>query len=283
LPLYLAEVVAHAFEAHVHCVVLVARGAGPVVSGAPWPYDALKRMVAETRAPSLAVSGSVAHGEVRIDVWSVSTLEVVASVRAPWTPGDIGSAAVTVERELVGALTKQGIAPATSHMEGYAPPQAANIPLYAFSLEQLLYQVLVCNDLIETSSIYNERGFYESYMALAEAMPAGSLAARLFLICGVACGHKYGSPILAPYLKVALRWIDEAPAGSTLRMLAPAVLLRLGETGRFTEALASAASVGARVSSLARAAESRKSGLAPFGSVSSALRHWLAGRKTRSP
>ena len=82
-------------------------------------------------------------------------------------------------------------------------------------------------------SLWNERGFFESYVGLVEGWPSAPESARMMAICGTVAAVAYKSAIVEPYRKIVVRWVDEAAPSSILRRLAPAILKRLGEPARY--------------------------------------------------
>jgi hypothetical protein len=90
-------------------------------------------------------------------------------------------------------------------------------------------------EIVRAESLWNERGFFETYFGLAEAWPDAPESARLIGICGTLAAAKYKSALLEPYRKIVLKWVDESVPGSAVRRLAPAIFKRLGEQARLQE------------------------------------------------
>jgi hypothetical protein len=101
-------------------------------------------------------------------------------------------------------------------------------------LEQLIYQMLAANDVVGAETLWNERGFFETYFGLVDAWPNAPDNARLIAMSGIVAGALYKSALMKPYLNIVLRWLEQAPLGSVLDRIAPAVFKRLGETERLT-------------------------------------------------
>jgi hypothetical protein len=115
---------------------------------------------------------------------------------------------------------------------------------YALCLEQLFYQLMAANELVRADSLWNERGFFESYVGLVEAWPNAPESARLIAICGTIAAVIYKSALVEPYRNIVLRWVDEAAAGSVIQRLAPAIFKRLGEQARYDAWLQRAPALG---------------------------------------
>jgi tetratricopeptide (TPR) repeat protein len=233
LPLFVAEALQLKYGLRVHCSILVAKGAGPVVMGSALDPQTLEAILPDASGPQLLVNGRVLPGGVRLDLWERGqggTPETL-SVEAPLV--DPGRLAAAVERALGEALARRRILPAVEEVGAlYREPPAELLARYVSALEQLLYQILVANGHAPADSLFNERGFFETYFGLAEDWPDPPDAVRLIAISGVLAGARYGSAILPPYKKLVLDWIDLAPPGSAIDRLAPVLLRRLGEERR---------------------------------------------------
>jgi hypothetical protein len=115
---------------------------------------------------------------------------------------------------------------------------------YVSALEQLFYQLLAANEIVRAESLWNERGFFETYFGLVETWPNPPESARLVGICGTIAAAKYKSAILETYRKIVLKWVDESAPGGVIRQLTPAILKRLGELGRYQQWMQRAPSLG---------------------------------------
>jgi hypothetical protein len=89
-------------------------------------------------------------------------------------------------------------------------------------------------------SLWNERGFFESYFGLVEAWRGAPDSARLIAVAGTIAAEEYKSVAAEPYKKTVLGWTRDAPADSALGRLAPAIFKRLGEGERLARWLSSA-------------------------------------------
>jgi tetratricopeptide (TPR) repeat protein len=242
IPLYLFEAVRLRFRARALCSLLVAEGQGPAVFREPPPRDYLESSLAPPSgpAPTVLVAGSLVAGGLRLQVWKAgeSAAAAVLDIAGPWT--DVGGLVGQAETALASELTARGVAADTTPRTFYRPPPPDLRGAYVSALEQLLYQLLAANGVVGADSLWNERGFFETYLGLVDAWPNAPDSARLFAVCGVVAAHRYQSAAVEPYRKVVLQWLDEAPPGGVLRRLAPAVFQQLGDRERLAAWLAKA-------------------------------------------
>jgi tetratricopeptide (TPR) repeat protein len=232
IPLYLAEVLQLRHGGPVRCKLLIVEGHGPAVFATEFPRQVLEATLPPARAPRLVVTGSVAGSGLRLELWEAGTSGAPVTIGVEGSLADVGALVGRAERALTGALMARGLRldarPPRFH---HAPPPEL-LGGYVSALEQLFYQLLVVNELASAQSLWNERGFFETYFSLVDSWPSAPDSARLIAICGVLAGARYQSAILDPYRKLVLKWLDEAPAGGVLGRLAPAVWKRLGESTR---------------------------------------------------
>ena len=242
IPLYLFEAVRLRFRARALCSLMVAEGQGPVVFRELPPRDYLESTLAPPSgpAPTVLVSGSLVASGLRLQVWRAgeSAAPAVLDIAGEWT--DVGALGGSAEGALASALAARGVAADTTPRTFYRPPPPELRGAYVSALEQLLYQLLAANGVVRADSLWNERGFFETYVGLVEAWPNAPDSARLFAICGVVAAHRYESAAAEPYRKIVLQWLDEAPPGGVLRRLAPAVFQQLGDRERLEAWLAKA-------------------------------------------
>jgi tetratricopeptide (TPR) repeat protein len=244
LPLYLAEVLRLRFRLRARASIWIARNHGPAVIGKQLGRETLESAAAASGPRRIVVAGSLVTTGVALTIWEVGRDEPPAtlSVEVPLT--DVGAVLSTVERTLTAALKARGVLQEARVPSCYRPPSPDLLPGYASALEQLLYQLLAANELVRPESLWNERGFFETYFGLADAWPNPPESARLIAICGTLAGAKYKSAILEPYRKIVLSWIDDAAPGSAVRQLTPAILKRLGEEERYRQWMARAPALG---------------------------------------
>ena len=145
----------------------------------------------------------------------------------------MGATVSAVERALIEALAQRRVLTETQAPSFYRPPPRELLPPYVSALEQLLYQLMAANRATSPESLWNERGFFETYFGLVEAWPNAPESARLIAICGTVAAALYKSAVFEPYRKIVLKWIEEAAPGSLIAQLAPAVCKRLGESDRY--------------------------------------------------
>lgn len=149
-----------------------------------------------------------------------------------------------VERALIGALKQRALLTEAPLPSFYRLPARDLFGAYALGLEQLFYQLLAANELVPAESLWNERGFFESYVGLVEGWPNAPESARMMAICGTVAAVTYRSALVEPYRKIVVRWVDEAAPGSIVQRLAPAILKRLGEHVRYQQWLQRAPVLG---------------------------------------
>jgi hypothetical protein len=209
----------------------IVRGQGPAVFRARPPREALESSLPASPSRRFVVAGALVADGLRLDVWQAgeSAAPVNLDVKVPLA--DVAGLIAQAEEALVSALVARGILPATPPPFRRSPP-AGVLGGYVSALEQLFYQVLGANGIVKAESLWNERGFFETYVGLVEAWTDPPDSARLIGICGVLAARAYGSAVAEPYRKIVLRWVEDAPPASVLRKLAPAVFRRLGEPGK---------------------------------------------------
>jgi tetratricopeptide (TPR) repeat protein len=237
LPIYLAEVFRVRFRARARASLWIVKNGGPAIMG-----KQLNREILESAAPTsgsrrIVVAGSLVASGVQLQIWEIGSPEAPATISIEVALTDVGGVLVGVEGVLTAALRERGLLSEQRPPSFYDPPPADRLLHYVSALEQLLYQLLAANELVRPDSLWNERGFFETYFGLVEAWRNPPESARLVAICGTVAAAKYGSTILDPYRKIVLQWIDEAPPRSVISLLAPAILKRLGEQGRYQRSL----------------------------------------------
>jgi hypothetical protein len=231
LPLYLAETLGLKLQARCLARMLTVAGVGPAVIGEPLPRQTLERLL-PTSGRRLMVAGSLVSTGVRLRVWEVndpappSTIDVPASLEA------LGPLLANCEQVLTEALVARGLVRGGNPPSGYRSPTPELLDSYALALEQLYFQWLVASDVVRAESLWNERGFFETYFNLVETWRNPPESARLIAVSGVVAAALYKSALSEPYRKIVLHWLDEAPEQSVLDRLAPAIFKRLGETAR---------------------------------------------------
>lgn len=232
LPFYLAETLHARFELETSCLVFVAKGHGPVLFGGDVKPQQFAHYIPEAGTKRLLVTGSVRPGGVTLAVWDVDAQATLARIDCEASLQELGTIASTLESKLCGLLESQGLLVSAELPRYYRSPPAATRSAYLAALEQLLYQVLAANELVPPESLWNERGMFEAYLGLVEAFGAPPSNAELFALSAVTSAAQYGSPVLSPYQKIVLPWLDAAPEGSLLQRLAPAVFKRVNDQPR---------------------------------------------------
>jgi tetratricopeptide (TPR) repeat protein len=230
IPLYLAETVLLQLEAQARSVVFVVPGAGPVVFGKSLEREALEKALPARSGARIAVAGTLVEGGIELRIWEAGSADTGHTLLVEGSLSDPGALAAKVEEGVAAILTERyRVAPARPPALYRAAP-ARSLAGYLSALDQLLYQVLIANKMVPAESMWNERGYFETYFNLIESWPNAPDTARFIAICGVVAGVKYASTIVEPYKKAVLKWIHEADPKSELGRVAPAVFKRLGET-----------------------------------------------------
>jgi tetratricopeptide (TPR) repeat protein len=232
IPLYLLEAIRLRLRARVRCAIMIVPGQGPAVLRQPFERAALEYSLPPSPSRPVLVAGSLRAGGLQLEVWEAGAAATAATITVDAPHTDVGALVARAEQALVAALIARGLRPDTALPAFYRPPPPEWLATYVSALEQLLYQLLAANGMVAAESLWNERGFFETYFALVEGWPDAPDSARLIGICGVLAARRYKSAILEPYRKIVLQWIDAAPAGSVLHRLAPAVFRQLGEGDR---------------------------------------------------
>lgn len=236
LPLYLSEAFSMRFEVQATCALPIAKGIGPVVSQAPSEVLSLGRLFPQDGGRRIAIGGSIVPGGVEFSAWDVDEGRELAAIEVRHDRHDVGGLVSSLERELVEALVPTGLLGQAAGSSDYVrPPDGELGTAYVSALEHLVYQVLVANEVLPPDSLWNERGYFETYFELVERWPGFTGQVPLLAICGVTAAVRYGSAAVEPYRKIVLGWLEEAAEGSTLHRLAPAVYQRLGEGRRLDE------------------------------------------------
>ncbi|MGC4094133.1 MAG: hypothetical protein QM756_40730 [Polyangiaceae bacterium] len=234
LPLYLAEVLHARFELDASCLVFVAKGHGPVVFGGTSDAEQLSHLIPPSAGRRALVTGSVSALGVSISVWDLDARASLASIEVRASLDELGMLAGELEAQLAAALESRGWLQPARAPEYYRFASPSTRSAYVSSLEQLLYQVLAANELVPPESLWNERGMFESYLALNEAFGGEPSNAELIGLSAVVAAAQYGSPARDPYQKLALQALAEAKPGSLLDRLAPAIFKRLGDEARLS-------------------------------------------------
>jgi hypothetical protein len=244
LPLHLAETLGLRFRVRSRASMLIVENHGPAVIGKQLSREALEAAAPTSGSRRLVVAGSLVSTGVHIQVWEIGSAEPPTTVNVEASLTDVGGVLRGVEHALTAALQKRGVLTEAHLPRFYRSPSPDLLERYVSALEQLFNQLLAANGLVPATSLWNERGFFESYVGLVEAWPNPPESARLIAICGTAAGAAYRSAILEPYRKIVLKWIDESASGSVVRRLAPAVLKRLGEQERLRQWMQLAPALG---------------------------------------
>jgi pentatricopeptide repeat protein len=232
LPIYLEEALRVRFRLRARAALWIAKGYGPAVSSRQLDRAVLESAAPESAARRIIVAGSLVASGVNLQIWEIGG-DAPVDVPIAVALNDPAAVAAAVESALVGALKQRGVLWDAPPPPFYRAPTPDLLGAYVLCLEQLLYQLIVANDLLPAASLWNERGFFESYFGLVEAWPNAPESARLLAICGTLAAATYKSALVEPYRKIVLQWVDEAAPGSPVQKLAPAIFKRLGEDTRY--------------------------------------------------
>jgi len=244
LPIYLAEAFRLRFRVRTRAAMWVVKNGGPAVMGKPLNREILESAAPEAAARRIVVAGSLVATGVQLQIWEIGRPDPPATVSVEVSLQDVGAVLGGVERALTAALRERGVLVEAAFPSFYRPPPADRLVHYVSGLEQLFYQLLAANEIVRPDSLWNERGFFETYFGLVEAWPNAPESARLIAICGIIAAAKYGSPLIEPYRKMVLEWADESAPGSVVNRLAPAIFKRLGDQQRYQRWLQRAPALG---------------------------------------
>jgi tetratricopeptide (TPR) repeat protein len=244
LPLYLSEILGRRYRLRSRASMLVVKNQGAAVIGKQLAREALESAAPSAGARRVVVAGSLVSAGVRLQLWEIGSTEPPAVLNVDVSLKDVGAVLDGVERALTAALEERGLLSAAQVPSFYRPPRPDLLEGYVSALEQLLYQVLAANAIVRAESLWNERGFFETYFGLVEAWPNPPESTRLIAICGTIAAIQYKSAFAEPYRKIVLKWLDESAPGSVVRQLTPAVLKRLGEQERFRQWMQRAPALG---------------------------------------
>jgi hypothetical protein len=233
LPIYLAEMFRVRFRVRTRASLWIVKNGGPAVMGTQLGREILESTAPEAGPRRIVVAGSLVATGVQLQIWEIGNEAPPATLSVDVALKDVGAVLGGVERTLTAALRDRGVLAEAAFPPFYRPPPADQLGLYVSALEQLLYQLLAANELMRPDSLWNERGFFETYFGLVEAWPDAPESARLIAACGTIAAAKYGSAIVEPYRKLVLGWVDEAAPGSVIGKLAPAIFKRLGDQPRY--------------------------------------------------
>jgi tetratricopeptide (TPR) repeat protein len=232
VPLFLAEACMMRYAVRTTCLLLVAKGSGPAVFRKATDTASIARLAPRDGNRRVVIAGSVDATRACLTAWDANAERTLCEVEVRRKGADDGQLAAALCDELARTPSLTEILCKADAPDYYRAPSDTTLGDYASALEQLCYQVLVANEVVPTDVIWNERGFFETYFSLAERSSKQAANARLIAICGVAAGMQYASAAVTPYRKIVLEWLDAAPRGSVLDLVAPAILKRLGEGQR---------------------------------------------------
>jgi tetratricopeptide (TPR) repeat protein len=244
LPLYLAEIFGLRFRVRSRASMLVVKNQGAAVIGTQLSREALEAGAPSSGSRRIVVAGSLVSMGVSLQIWEIGSAAAPTTIGLEASLKDVGGLLSGVERVLTAALRERGVLSEARLPSFYRPPSPKALEGYVSALEQLFHQLLAANEVVPAESLWNERGFFETYFGLVEAWPNPPESARLIGICGTVAAAQYKSGILAPYRKIVLKWLAESASGSVVGRLAPAVLKRLGERERFGQWMQRAPALG---------------------------------------
>ncbi len=222
LPMYLAEST-WLRSGRRTCVVLPAvRGAGPVVSGQPWPEESIFHCAGD--AP-LAVSGSLdgSGDELRVELslWDCTSRRRICQLDFSMTPDELGTTVQELDHEILEALEAASAAEGRDQDDR---PGVEEMPLYLLCLGHSLTLSLVQSGVIRRDAMWGERNMYQAMLALVLEMPK-ALAPKLMFLGALAKGHDFGSLVYSEFKQPALQLIeDERDRNSPLYRLSPLFL-----------------------------------------------------------
>lgn len=238
LPLYLAESIGLGYRVQSSALMLVSPLHGPAVFGQPLEQRALEARLPAHPGHRIVVAGSLVADGIRLYVWEAGHSDITDVLDVGGRFDELGVLVAATEKAMIANLERRGLSLRSRPPAFYQAPSADLLTGYTLALEQLFYQLLAASDIVSPKSLWNERGFFETYFNLVDAWPGAPESARLIAVCGALAAVKYHSAIVAPYRAIVLRWLDEAAIGSLLYRLAPAVFKGLGDVDSFERSLA---------------------------------------------
>ena len=241
VPLYLAEALLHQTTVASTAVMPFVPGGGPVVAGQAWPLESIRRASPSDEPAEIILTGVVmadaAGHAVQLTVFDASSGSELRTLRIGFDPAQ-PSLPLRVADGVIEALIALGLTQRASDHGVFESPPPEWQDWYMSALEQLLAQVATVNGLTNPASLYNERGFFETYFGLADELPQRAVP-KLMAACGVLAGIGYGSPVVDPYRRALRQMVDrETELASPLRRLSPLIYRRLGDEAAAAAALA---------------------------------------------
>ncbi len=246
LPMYLCEAVWLRTQARSDVIVPILPGGAFVVTGQLWPSETLLKGRPENQRPKFLVQGALTKDESGLGVELIAyDGKSGAEVHRIAVKGltSLAGVSVRLEKELLAWLASQGVArsaPASvlgavlnggkggSDDISVAPPDASH-DQHLLALSSLLSQAIPAIGLGSRENLADERSLVEACMALARTQPRSSVA-RAIAACSVLLAIRYGSTSVDKLKDELAGWIDSDRADDgVLRLLSPALLLRLGK------------------------------------------------------
>lgn len=246
LPMYLCEAVWLRTEARSDVIVPILPGGAFVVTGQLWPTETLLKGRPENQRPKFLIQGALTKDESGVGVELIAyDGKSGAEVHRIAVKGlkSLAGVSVRLEKELLDWLASQGVQRAAQAsvlarvLNGgkggsdditVSPPEA-NHDQHLLALSSLLTQAIPAIGLGSRENLQDERALVEACMALARMQPRSSIA-RAIAACSVLLAIRYGSTSVDKLKDELAGWIESDRADDgVLRLLAPALLLRLGK------------------------------------------------------
>lgn len=246
LPMYLCEAVWLRTQARSDVIVPILPGGGFVATGQLWPAETLVKGRPENQKPKFLVQGLLTKDAAGVGVELIivdgkSTAEL-HRITLKGLPNYSG-VSVRLEKELLDWLAGNGVTrSAPSSVLGrvlnagkggsdditVAPPAQFH-DQHLLALSSLLTQAIPAIGLGSREHLADERALVEACMALARIQPRSSVA-RAIAACSVLLSIRYGSTSVDKLKEELGGWVESDLADDgVLRLLAPAILLRLGK------------------------------------------------------
>jgi tetratricopeptide (TPR) repeat protein len=246
LPMYLCEALWLRTQARTDVIVPILPGGAFVVTGQLWPAETLLKGRPENQKPKFLIQGLLTKDDgglgVELIAYDGKTSTEVHRIAVSGLKS-LSGVSVRLEKELIDWLATQGVARAAqTSVLGRAlggstggadditvapPPESHDQHL--LSLASLLSQAIPAIGLGSRENLADERALVEACMALARTQPRSSIA-RAIAACSILLSIRYGSTSVDKQKEEMAAWIeaDRADDG-VLRLLSPALLLRLGK------------------------------------------------------
>ena len=195
LPLYLAERINVETECSATNYIFVVQGAGPILSGEEWDFEALKDIAIENNL-DVVVFGHYEkdyldlRSTLKIEAWDVKQEKNLFSILEQRLFSEPSGVAAKIPSSFQNELEGKNICQYTNSNK-YPKPNSNILPQYLDGLGQLLAQTLADNEIVPGNTIWGEVQMIEWYRSLWKHMPESD-ANRLMFAKGLIASKRYG-------------------------------------------------------------------------------------------